>query len=699
MTLLPITGNLVHALGWAILHAIWQAFFVYACLRVVLKLWPMASARIKYNLSVVSLAGIFTWFLITLYQQLAAVSATQKLLVQYTGTDMAAGAIQAAAPYPSQTQMVWLFPNLEFCFPALVSLYIAGMLLMAVKFVSDLVQLQQIRTTQVESMGTAWEKHLEHLAAQLALPRKVKLLVSRYVHVPVMLGFLKPVILVPIAMVNNLTEAQLEAILLHELAHVKRNDYLLNIFQSIVETILFFNPFVWLISRIIRQEREHCCDDLVIASTAQPMHYAQALVALEQYRLTANPLSMAAADNKQHLFYRIKRIMEMKTKHLNYSQKFLAVLIIATGLISIAWLNPVTGKNNRTADKSLMAADTILPATVPVAQRTSMPAVPPAPPTPAPAETPEAPATPDTPEAAPLPDAMPLPPAPPEIPDAPEVPFNGTLYDRESKIWVYQPDSVPQMRKYTGDASKIRAQVREAQKSVQQAMKQLQEVDLKRIQAEAKAATENVDWKAIAAETQKAQQHAAEALKNINWDQINKDIQQAYQTSFKDSERWKEVNKNVERVWKENRVIVEKSMKEARQHMAAFNKDRIKAMEDSHRDMADRMEKRQKSFEESSSRSEKARQRADEARDKAEEARAKAEENRQEHRSIIKRFADDKLIDPSKSFLIEKNNSGLYIDGKKVADDVAARYKDVLKNKNITIHQKRQGNLSISVED
>ncbi|QJB32736.1 M48 family metalloprotease [Chitinophaga oryzae] len=719
MNLLPITGDLVRALGWSILHALWQAFFVYACLRVVLKLWPMASARIKYNLSFFALSGIFTWFLITFYQQWQTISAAKQLLVQYVpadAADLSALAVQPAAPYASQLTMVTLFPSLEQCFPVLVTLYLAGMLLMTIKLSSDLVQLHHIRTSMVEPMGEVWEKHLQRLMGRLKLSRPVKLLVSRYIQVPVMLGFLKPVILLPVAMVNNLSEEQLEAILLHELAHVKRNDYLLNIFQSIVETILFFNPFVWLISRIIRQEREHCCDDLVIAGTVQPLHYAKALMALETYRLTSNPMAMAAADDKQHLFHRIKRIMEMKTKHLNYSQKLLAVLIIATALVSIAWLNPARGKDAGTKlQETAMAADTSVPA---------MP-TPPSPPAPPPAT----PQTPPEPQAA---DEIPEAPEPPPAPIAPEPPIPANIQTPQNVIvmnskgqMIHPPmppmapmapvwDSVPQKHTRQSEAA-VRKQLQLAQQSVEKAMQQLKEIDVKKIQAEAQAAVDQVDWKAIAQEAQAAQEAAREALKSIDWSQMQQDIKNSMNFQFdfdneawkKNSEKFRKESEKFRKEWDANRKKMDadrsrqlKEMSRMRDQSAAANRQQLFAMRDS---SLSRQRQRQQHLDEQRDRmlrqTEDARHEADKARRSAEVAREKATATSQKYREMIDKMAADKLIDNQQSFTIEKNANGLFINGVKQSDSVAEKYGSYLKNKRTYIRQAEPGNLNINIED
>jgi beta-lactamase regulating signal transducer with metallopeptidase domain len=472
---LPFTADLIQAFGWALLHSFWQAFLVFACLRLVLLIWPQAGASTKYNLSFISLSGIFTWFIITLWQQLQTVRTIHLAAQRMINTGIRQTSLELPAMYHSQRELTDIFPNFEIVFPLLTAIYVAGVAIMTIKLTMDLLQLRQIRRKQVLPIDPIWEKHLEKLMLQLQLSKKVKLLISEHVQVPVMIGFLKPLIILPVIMFNNLTAEQLEAILLHELAHIKRNDYLLNIFQSIVETILFFNPFVWLISKSIRIEREHCCDDLVITGQVQPLHYAKALVALEEYRLTANALAMAAANNKQHLFHRIKRIMEMKTKNINYTQKLLAVLIIAVGLVSIAWLNPGSVKAESTA---------------PAAKK------------------------------APLPVSI----APAIAPNM--VHFVNYISDTTS----------PKQQKQDAEkkaAEDIDINMDAAKAGMDAAQEAMKNIDWNQINADVTNAMKNVDWKEINKNVETAMKNidwkeinknVETAMKNIDWNQINADI-------------------------------------------------------------------------------------------------------------------------------------------------------------------------------
>ena len=134
----------------------------------------------------------------------------------------------------------------------------------------------------------------------------------------------------------------MEAIILHEISHIKRNDYLVNLFVSLIETILFFNPFVVLLGKIIKKERENCCDDFVLQYQYDRHSYASALLVLEQSREQQFRLALTATSGRKQLLFRIKRIMEVKNSNdgLNYGQKLLA-LLLSTGIIcSIAWLTP-----------------------------------------------------------------------------------------------------------------------------------------------------------------------------------------------------------------------------------------------------------------------------------------------------------------------------------------------------------------------
>ena len=607
-SLLPFTQDLIRAFGWTLLHSFWQAFFVFACLRIVLRLWPQASAATKYHLSFLSLAGISGWFIATLFAQLSALreAQVQQTIALQLDPAVITHAMQQAPVKNNGLQM--MMPGMESYFPILVAIYIIGVTVMTIKLCLDLSQLSHMRRQGVTPIGQAWEHHLKELGKRMGITKKVQLFISETLQVPVMIGFLKPVILLPAAMVNNLSPEQLEAILLHELAHIRRNDYLLNIFQSIVETILFFNPFVWWISRNIRLEREHCCDDLVIAGTVQPMHYAKALVALEEYRITANPMAMAAAHDKHLLLHRIKRIMEMKTKNLNYSQRFLALLIILTGLVSIAWLNP--GRKNEKKEKELsvtskalsLFSDTVppkapiapgvtpappAPPAAPPPADITVPDVPPAPPAapsatpfPTPAAPPAPPAFP-SPAALPYPAAAPLPPAPPTPPDWVNFGSKGGIYQGHGSSngynYYYSDTLAPGKKIVIVDDKGNKKEYSSIDEMPAEDRKRMEESYFNMQQARQNMQFHFDNMKVNQDDLAKAMKNAQDAVSKINWDQMNAQIKASMAKVD-----WNEMNKKIAESmknidWNKMNADIAKQLKEVQwEKISDEMKDKMK---------------------------------------------------------------------------------------------------------------------------
>jgi beta-lactamase regulating signal transducer with metallopeptidase domain len=144
------------------------------------------------------------------------------------------------------------------------------------------------------------------LSSRLGIGRAVALLESSSISVPMVVGWLRPVVLIPASVLTGLPPSQLAAVLAHELAHVRRHDYLVNLLQTAVETLLFYHPAVWWMSAQVRRERENCCDDLAVAVCGDRLVYAHALANLEGLRAPASPLILAASGGS--LVGRIRRL-------------------------------------------------------------------------------------------------------------------------------------------------------------------------------------------------------------------------------------------------------------------------------------------------------------------------------------------------------------------------------------------------------
>lgn len=327
-----IVNNLIKAIGWSILHSLWQGAIIFAVLFIFLSVKTKVSAKLRHNFSIVALFATFTSFCFTfaslfnLPKQAAGFSDTQltnEMLLQF---------------YNLSNN--WSFKT-ERYFPIIVALYVLGIGFQLTVLISGYVKLKKLKKSHIAPIPSEWLTVAAQTVAKLGISKKIQFYLSDRVNVPVALGFLKPVVLFPVALVAQLDIKQVEAILIHELSHIRRNDYVLNLIKTGIETVLFFNPFVWLISRFIHIEREHACDDLVVNFTGEPVTYAHALLKLELIKDKMQPaLCLAATGKNQHLYQRIKRITNMKTNYMNAKQKILALCLTLATVISLAWINP-----------------------------------------------------------------------------------------------------------------------------------------------------------------------------------------------------------------------------------------------------------------------------------------------------------------------------------------------------------------------
>ena len=182
------------------------------------------------------------------------------------------------------------------------------------RFIKHCNDIRFIRTQGLSATELNISTFVQQSAILLNITHKIQVWYSSNIDVPAVIGCIKPIILLPFAILNQLSIEQLNAVLVHEMAHIKRNDYLLNTLQSLICIVLFFNPFILLLNCVINKERENCCDDLVLCLRYNERHYAQALLILEERRLQILELALAATNNKNQLLNRIKRVVNPKLR-------------------------------------------------------------------------------------------------------------------------------------------------------------------------------------------------------------------------------------------------------------------------------------------------------------------------------------------------------------------------------------------------
>lgn len=328
-----LVNTIIKAFGWSIFHSLWQGAIIYGILFLTLMCKSGLSAKLKHNLALGAICLMFFSFLLTFASILKLPSGGLNISVPQ---QVAFNFNPAAATEPLSFASV-----AERYFPYLVGLYTLGLLIQVSVIFYGYKKLERIKHAIHNKVPQRWHEHFQEVLAQLKINRAVAFYLSDKVNVPLVIGFFKPVILFPLSFATQLDIQQVEAILIHELSHIRRNDFLLNLIKTGIETMLFFNPFVWLSSRFISIEREHDCDDLVVRFTGTPLTYAHALLKIELIKDKHTPaLSLAASGSSQHLYHRIKRITDMKTTYMNAKQRIFAITLTVTTIISLAWVSP-----------------------------------------------------------------------------------------------------------------------------------------------------------------------------------------------------------------------------------------------------------------------------------------------------------------------------------------------------------------------
>lgn len=310
------------AIGWTLLHSLWEGAIVSAVFGAMLLI--LRTARARYMAACVALCTILALFTLTLLRLLpeSAQSSPVRDRVLPAWNIVAGGAASGH----------WS-PNLGAAAPWLALLWLAGVLLMLVRYSASCISVRRFCRRGVCCAPDAWQRTAEKLAARLRISRPIRLLESCVAEAPTVIGHFRPLILMPMGMLAGLSPLQIESILLHELAHIRRGDYLVNTLQRCFEVLLFYHPAVWWISAVIRREREHCCDDIAVSLLGDPHAYARALAVLEQNRFS--PVAVAVTGGS--LVQRIHRLLYPRTRVAWAPFLGVTILVLTAAASVAAW--------------------------------------------------------------------------------------------------------------------------------------------------------------------------------------------------------------------------------------------------------------------------------------------------------------------------------------------------------------------------
>jgi beta-lactamase regulating signal transducer with metallopeptidase domain len=316
-----IGSNFLQALGWAILNSLWQMAFLWVLFQVILSFGVNKSSA-KSRLAAVLMTAGFGWFLYTLvYHWLINPDAIKSSL-------LAIGSFENGnAMWNEQLKSILPFASV---------VYLLLLIIPIIQFIRNYRFVQIIRKAGLSKCHVDLRIFVQRFGERMGIPKPVRLYISDLITSPVTIGFLKPIILMPIAAITNLTEKQVEAVLLHELAHIRRYDYFINLVINFVRTILYFNPFVKSFAKIIEREREKSCDEIVMQFEYDPHGYASALLVLERNNFVKQTIAVAASGQRNDLLHRIERILGIEKRKTPDLRKLGGLL---AGLMCVIALN------------------------------------------------------------------------------------------------------------------------------------------------------------------------------------------------------------------------------------------------------------------------------------------------------------------------------------------------------------------------
>ncbi|MBZ4400917.1 M56 family metallopeptidase [Myxococcus sp. AS-1-15] len=302
--------HVLDALERALIDFVWQGGAVALVVAGLLAMMSRRSAKGRYVVACLGLATMAVLPLVTFLRALMegpAAAASLGLAPQALAPAAVAREVVVADLAPTaEVTVTWL----ELLRPWLLPAWCAGVLLLSARTLVSWYAAQRLSRLHTREPDSVWREAMERALAKLRMSRPVRLMASTRIDVPQVIGLWRPLILVPAGAITGLSPQQLEAVLSHELAHIQRHDYLVNLLQALVETFLFYHPAVWWLSHRIREEREHCADDQAVQSCGDAVLYARALAHIEQLRAPPSALLALGADGGS-LLGRIRRLLSV----------------------------------------------------------------------------------------------------------------------------------------------------------------------------------------------------------------------------------------------------------------------------------------------------------------------------------------------------------------------------------------------------
>jgi beta-lactamase regulating signal transducer with metallopeptidase domain len=297
-----LSPTVMHSLGWTLLNFLWQGTALAALAAAAMALCRRAATR--YGIGVATLvlmlaAPVVSFFMLNEPTSSVNPESSVQLVQPATGANLASTSSAKIVPTSASRDAL----------PWLVEIWLLGVAFFSVRTAGGFLLLERQQRKQSVPVSGRLLQICRELQSRLGLSRALRFCESKWLQAPAVMGWFRPVVLLPVTALTGLSEDQLESVIAHELAHIQRLDAFVNLFQVGVETLLFYHPAVWWLNQKIRAEREHCCDDMAVALCGNAVEYARALTLMAEWR-SAPALVMAV--NRGPLAQRVVRLLGLK---------------------------------------------------------------------------------------------------------------------------------------------------------------------------------------------------------------------------------------------------------------------------------------------------------------------------------------------------------------------------------------------------
>ena len=332
-----ISEETIHTLAWTVLHSLWQGLLIALVFSLVYYNLKNKSSRFKYHLAIAALFAVvisIAYTFVSLYEVESSQS-FQEFSVPttvLTSSDTYQMSLKVNATNWFEQSLSFLDANSSY----VVGIWIFGLFFFLLKMLFGLYAVNQIRFSAQTIKNKSWQEKIDRFLVNLGSNKSVEIAQSSLIKIPMMIGFFKPMILFPVGVINQMDVKEVEAIIAHELSHVLRNDYFVNIIQTCIEVLFYFNPAVWWISSIVRSERENACDDMAINLTHSNVDYAKALLNLGYQQSNSNSLVMSFGGKKKKLLNRVQRILNNSQHKPRVMEKIITSILLLVLIVGIS---------------------------------------------------------------------------------------------------------------------------------------------------------------------------------------------------------------------------------------------------------------------------------------------------------------------------------------------------------------------------